>query len=362
MFKTNKKLKEYKKIIHLSHDDLDGYGCQQFTELAFGQKVSFMNTSYGDVPLKIKRALKILLKQKDDSLLMISDVNLKEEDCAFLQKKLDSEEFSHLDVILIDHHITGKSESEKYDWYNLDTTMCATKLVRHFLEENMETDFSLIKDFDEIVNAYDMFIESDVKNFKTGKFLNEIVFKSPIFARQFENEKSQYIRYALRQMALNIHKNDIMLMEENILPGIKRAYLKDLIPKEIAEDITLTMAYKFEYLNYLYFKNLELDIVEIDNIKFKIFWNLDGGTFQTISHIFNDESDGSYNACINIKKYGFVSIRSKDPINANVGKVAAERFLKGGGHACAAGGKIQEDTSNQLSYKEALELFINLGK
>ena len=38
-------LNDYSKIIHLSHNDLDGYGCQYLTNLLY-KNVTFFNTSY----------------------------------------------------------------------------------------------------------------------------------------------------------------------------------------------------------------------------------------------------------------------------------------------------------------------------
>ena len=65
------------KLFHISHTDLDGYGCQLITKEYF-KEGSFYNANYGiEVKLTIKKVLNELLSFKEEEILfLISDLNL----------------------------------------------------------------------------------------------------------------------------------------------------------------------------------------------------------------------------------------------------------------------------------------------
>ena len=64
------------KLFHISHTDLDGYGCQLITKEYF-KKGSFYNANYGlEVKLTLKRVLEeITLFKEEEILFLISDLN-----------------------------------------------------------------------------------------------------------------------------------------------------------------------------------------------------------------------------------------------------------------------------------------------
>ncbi|KHF21959.1 phosphoesterase, partial [Vibrio parahaemolyticus] len=65
------------KLFHISHTDLDGYGCQLITN-EFFKDVIFCNANYGlEVKLSIKKVLDDIKNYKEEKILfIISDLNL----------------------------------------------------------------------------------------------------------------------------------------------------------------------------------------------------------------------------------------------------------------------------------------------
>ena len=128
------------RLFHISHTDLDGYACQFLTNEVFSKK-HFYNANYG---LEVKQAIKQVIAeiknyQDEKLLLLISDLNLNQQESEELDKDIKSLKDDGFDITLqlLDHHITGKSSASKYEWYFLDDKRCATKIVfdylKHFL-------------------------------------------------------------------------------------------------------------------------------------------------------------------------------------------------------------------------------------
>lgn len=363
---TKREIEEYDRVIHLSHEDLDGFSCQVLTKMALGDNVEFTNTSYADVGEKIKLILEAVKKVPELNILfLITDVNLKSGECLMVENYL--KENSNLEVILLDHHATGADEAAKYDWYDLDTKYSATKLTYMFLLANTNEKFRSLGDFVEIVNTYDLWREEDVYRHKVGTFLNEVVFEGPRFPKILHKERGEYIRYMLLRFAelmpssnteVELPGLNIRAIEEEFYPAFKKAYLKIHLDEAFVKDITITMRVKFDHLIFKFLKEMDFAVVSIDDVNFKVFFELDGGIFQTVSHLFNRFPDDSFNACINIKGDGKVSARCQDPVN--VGRIAKDYFIEGGGHPCAAGGKISN--TRLRSYEEAVAALQTCGQ
>ena len=61
------------KLFHISHTDLDGYGCQLITKEYF-KEGSFYNANYGiEVKLTIKKVLNELLSFKEEEILFLKN-------------------------------------------------------------------------------------------------------------------------------------------------------------------------------------------------------------------------------------------------------------------------------------------------
>ncbi len=111
---------------HLSHIDLDGYGCQYLTYRC-GRDGKFYNANYG---AEIRARLdEIVLDIKESDfpderpLILITDLNLSMRDAEWLDEQIN---FIDAELLLLDHHISGEVSASKFDWYMLDISKSAT--------------------------------------------------------------------------------------------------------------------------------------------------------------------------------------------------------------------------------------------
>ena len=129
------------QLFHISHTDLDGYGCQLISKKIYPNAV-FYNANYGlEVKLFIKDALeKIKLVQKEKEIfLLITDLNLTTDEAKKLNKDVNylNQNGYNIKLQLLDHHGTGKKSAEKFDRYYLDTSMSATKITYNYFKKSL---------------------------------------------------------------------------------------------------------------------------------------------------------------------------------------------------------------------------------
>lgn len=341
-----------KKIVHLSHNDLDGYGAQLVAKKT-GRVVAQYNTNYGaEILEKVEIAIAAMNGAYVNHMLLITDVNLTLEIADAIDAK--QKEFG-FELLLLDHHITGKDVAIKYDWYNLDASKCATRIAYEYFQNEI-TDEN-IDMFSQIVNAYDLWQENH-ELFHKGKLLNEQVFEGYKFPKEVHSLKVDYVLHMLEKVNAQL-KNYSVAQTEDCLNKFKRMFLSNRIEYDIISNNNKTMNDKFHYLVFKNFKEMDLPIVSIDGIRFKVFFNIDGGVYQNMSSLFNDNAN-EFDACINISKSGIVGLRSKGSGEEhNVSRIA-KKFFNGGGHFNASGGSIELKTKEIKSINEAIELIQGL--
>lgn len=172
------------QVFHLSHTDLDGYGCQYIANKVFDDIV-FFNANYGKevsarlqhICTKIDAKLtqgnmastlsllesKFRPKTKDNNdssagnitstdsskssdsspknapsfLILITDLNLTLSEAKWLNDKVASYQANghNVKALLLDHHISGEECAKIYEWYHLDDTRCASKITYETLPE-----------------------------------------------------------------------------------------------------------------------------------------------------------------------------------------------------------------------------------
>lgn len=101
------------KLFHISHTDLDGYGCQLITKEYFKEGF-FYNANYGiEVKLSIKKVLEQILEYKEDEILiLISDLNLTFQESKDLDRDVNNliKDGYKIKLQLLDHHISGQKK------------------------------------------------------------------------------------------------------------------------------------------------------------------------------------------------------------------------------------------------------------
>ena len=101
------------KLFHISHTDLDGYGCQLITN-EFFKNGFFYNANYGqEVKLCIDKVIRDLENFKEEEILfLISDLNLTSQEAKDLDFQINNlvSVGYKIKLQLLDHHIRGAIE------------------------------------------------------------------------------------------------------------------------------------------------------------------------------------------------------------------------------------------------------------
>ena len=222
------------KLFHISHTDLDGYGCQLITKEYF-KEGSFYNANYGiEVKLTIKKVLEeILAFKEEDILLLISDLNLTFQESKDLDRDISKliEDGYKIKLQLLDHHISGKKSADAYYWYYLDEKRCATKIVYDYIFEEYDgfdfTVSSWLEPLVNAINAVDIWLDHQIKNFEFGKVVMSMISK----VREVNNilfaDLNRELRfYLLKEAAKFLDEVDGHIKLDNEVHFLKKEFLK----------------------------------------------------------------------------------------------------------------------------------------
>jgi oligoribonuclease NrnB/cAMP/cGMP phosphodiesterase (DHH superfamily) len=321
------------KFFHLSHTDLDGYGCQFISKKIFPNAV-FYNANYG---VEIKLFMQNILTQIElvgknkDIIFMITDLNLSTDESKSLNHKIKklNENGYKIKLQLLDHHGTGLKSADKYDWYYLDTNRCATKIVYDYFKENYSEFAKLCEDnFEQLIdsiNAVDIWLEDD-KLFEFGKVAMSMISKSYEINNILFRDENRNFKFYLLQQALKYisSQNGHISLDENIY-YMKKEYLN--LTKQ-----NNTM----DNLSSLYLvKSLE-DKKDNLTIYYKGHKGLLTFTLGGISIPANTflKANKDYDFFMDISRRGKASLRADNKLNV---AILAEKLTGGGGHPNASG-------------------------
>ncbi|MDX3960155.1 phosphoesterase [Aliarcobacter skirrowii] len=321
------------RLFHISHTDLDGYGCQFLTNKLF-KNATFYNANYGlEVKQALKQAISDIKNYQDDKLLfIISDLNLTQDESFELDSEINSLKNSGFDITLqlLDHHITGKKSSEKYSWYYLDDKRCATKIVYDYLFENFDKAISSYKELVDTINAVDIWLEKQRDNFEFGKVLMSSISKArEINSILFSSLDREYKFYLLEKAVEYLNLENRHIIFDNEIHKIKKEFLKESV------DDTLDNL----SANYL--------VKSLDSIKedLTIFYKEHKGLMTYclggISIPANSflRANRDYDFFIDINKKGNASFRADGKVDV---AMLASKLANGGGHVNASGCKFDD--------------------
>lgn len=335
-------------LFHLSHTDLDGYGCQLVTNEIFNKK-HFYNANYGiEVKLALKKVITDIREYKNEKLFfLISDLNLTLQESDDLDKEIKELKALGYEVSLqvLDHHITGKNSALKYDWYFLDDKRCATKIVYDFMIENFDAKIKHLESLVACINAVDIWLENEHKNFEFGKVLMSMIVKtkeinSILFADLDRNMKLFLLKKAINY--INLENGNIIL--DNEVHFLKKEFLK--------ED-------KDDTLDNLSAKYLVKSLASIkDNLT--IYYKGQKGLLTyclgSISIPANSflKANDDYDFFIDIGRKGNTSLRADGKIDVSL---LASKLANGGGHINASGCKFDDfiDTIDLFEVKKFIQ-------
>ena len=335
------------KLFHISHTDLDGYGCQLITK-EFFKEGYFYNANYGiEVKLTIKKVLEDIKNFKDEEILfLISDLNLTFQESTDLDvdiNKMIAEGYK-IKLQLLDHHISGKKSAEKFYWYFLDDKRCATKIVYDYMFEEFEgfdcTTSAWLKPLVDAINAVDIWLENEIKNFEFGKVLMSMVTKvKEINNILFADQNRELKFYLLKEASKFLDEVDGHIKLDNEIHFMKKEFLK--------------LSHKDDTLDNLSAKFLVKTLEDVKEELTVLYKGQKGlltyclGSISIPANAFLKENP-DYDFFIDINKKGNASFRADGKLDVSI---LATKLANGGGHVNASGGKF-EDFKETIDFQE----------
>jgi len=334
-------------LFHISHTDLDGYGCHLLTKEYFKEGY-FYNANYGlEVRLCIAKVLEQMLNHKDDEILfIISDLNLTMHESKDLDEKINklTEQGFNIKLQLLDHHATGQKSADKYHWYYLDTTRCATKIVYNYINEEFEGfDVDTKKWLEPLVdsiNAIDIWLDNEIKNFEFGKVLLMMVTKArEVNNILFADLNRDYRIFLLKESVKFLNEKDGNIKLDNEVHFLKKEFLK--LDKK---DDTL------DNLSAKYLVKTLADIKDKLTVTYKGHKGLLTYCLGSISIPANAflKANEDYDFFIDVGRKGNASFRADGKVDVSL---MAQKLANGGGHVNASGAKF-EDFKETIHFEE----------
>lgn len=335
------------KLFHLSHTDLDGYSCQLITK-EFFKEGFFYNANYGlEVKLNLKKILEDIKKCKDEEIVfLITDLNLTLNESKELQKNINilKDEGYNIKLQLLDHHATGQKSFDKYDWYYLDTTRCAAKITYDYMFEEYEgfdcQTSSWLKPLIDAVNAIDIWLDKEEKNFEFGKVLLSMVSRvREVNSILFPQLNRDFRHYLLKKAATYIHLDEANIKLDNDVHRLKKEYLR-----QDGKDDTI------DNLSARYLVNSLESLKEKLTVTYQGHKGLLTYTLGSISIPANAflQANKEYDFFIDISKKGNTSFRADGKVDVSI---IAQKLANGGGHPNASGCYF-DDFKESINYDD----------
>ena len=335
------------KLFHISHTDLDGYGCQLITKEYFKEGF-FYNANYGlEVKLSIKKVLEQLLEYKEEEILiLISDLNLTFQEAKDLDADINklTKDGYKIKLQLLDHHISGKKSAETFSWYYLDDKRCATKIVYDYIFEEYEgfdsTVSSWLNPLVNAINAVDIWLEHEIKNFEFGKVLMSMITKvREINNILFADLNREFRFYLLKEAAKYIDEIDGHIKLDNDVHFMKKDFLKLNDKDDTLDNLSATYLVKT-------LENVKDDLtVTYKGHKGLLTYCL--GSISIPANAFL-RANPQYDFFIDINKKGNASFRADGKVDV---ALMATKLANGGGHVNASGCKF-EDFKEVIDFAE----------
>jgi uncharacterized protein len=335
------------KLFHISHTDLDGYGCQLITKEYFKEGF-FYNANYGlEVKLSIKKVLEQLLEYKEEEILiLISDLNLTFQEAKDLDSDINklTKDGYKIKLQLLDHHISGKKSAETFSWYYLDDKRCATKIVYDYMFEEYEGFDSEVSSWlnplVNAINAVDIWLEHEIKNFEFGKVLMSMITKvREINNILFADLNREFRFYLLKEAAKYIDEIDGHIKLDNDVHFMKKDFLKLNDKDDTLDNLSATYLVKT-------LENVKDDLtVTYKGHKGLLTYCL--GSISIPANAFL-RANPEYDFFIDINKKGNASFRADGKVDV---ALMATKLANGGGHVNASGCKF-EDFKEVIDFAE----------
>ncbi len=318
-------------VYHLSHIDLDGYGCQYLTAQCF-EKIECYNANYG--PEVTARLAEMVKKIEQDKfvqgdkikpLILITDLNLTTKEGSWIEKEAIR---IGAKLQLLDHHATGANAAERFAWYKLDTTRCATLITYDWLQTHYGFDKeNNLTRIVQAINAIDIWVSDDAL-FEYGKVMLGMISGAREIGRILFPDQDRAFKLSLIDAAKNrVDEEDAPIKLDDDLHQIKKSFF--IKTKNDTKD-NLVAYYVTDLLT------IDKQRLTIDYKGYKGILGYNVGNSSLIGNacmVANPE----YDFYMDVNFRGNFSLRSNNKMD--VSQMAAH-IGNGGGHPNASGGKI----------------------
>ena len=341
-------------VHHLSHIDLDGYGCQYLTTRCF-DTIECYNANYGpEVKARLEEIVRKIEQDKflhgndddDETLILITDLNLSTKEAGWVEKEAMR---IGAKLQLLDHHGTGAKTAERFAWYKLDTKRSATRITYDWLREHYdfdpEGDYGMIV---QAINAIDIWV-SDDELFEFGKVCLGMISGAREINRILFPAEDRALKFSLIEKARTLvaeHEGNILL-DDALHPSKKAFFIED---KNDTKDNLVA-----NYVTRLLSQDKARLTIDYRGYKGLLGYNV--GSSSLIGNAFL-VANPDYDFYMDVNFRGHFSLRSNDKLD--VSKMAAE-IGNGGGHPNASGGKIEnyKDSFVYNNVKTFVQNYIN---
>lgn len=349
------------EVHHLSHTDLDGYGSQFVTSKCF-DNIIFYNANYGkEVEVRLNNILSnIKLSASKHFLILITDLNLNLNEAKFLQDKVNlfNMEGLKVRVMLLDHHITGKECADLYEWYHLDSSICASKITFQTLQKYYTIkDSARLEKFVEMINSADTWQENGF-GFEFGKVAMGMIAQSKEFSRFMFDDYDREFKLNMLSRAQdylldntnNLKDNGNVELDNNIFLFKKEILGGDKDRQTMEEILSLKQT-------QILSENKDKYSIILDSKLGILTYGIGG--ISILANLFLKQNK-EFQFFMDIGIRGSISLRANG--ECDVSNIAKEYF-NGGGHKNASGGKLDgfKETFLYNQAKEQVESYLKGG-
>lgn len=338
------------QFIHMSHTDLDGYGCQLVSKKIFPD-ASYFNANYGaEVKSTLKTILEILQTSTQKTFFLISDLNLTLDESKHLDRNIKklNENGKDITLQLLDHHGSGEASAKKYDWYFLDTSRSASKITFDYFMENFNEFNSKCSDtfklLIEAIDDVDIWHEDD-PYFEFGKVAMRSISQSyEINNTLFPDESRKYKHFLLNRAQEYITLENGHIKLDDDLHFLKKEYLN-------IRDINDTLDnHSANFLVHLLENKKDELTVHYNDKKGLLTYTLSNISIPANSFL---KSNPDYDFFVNISRRGNSGFRAANNIDVSV---LANKLAGGGGHPNASGAYFK-DFKETIHYSDVKIFF-----
>jgi len=318
-------------IYHLSHIDLDGYGCQYLSIQCF-DTIDCYNANYGpEVAARLGEIIKkieqddFIASNKIERLILITDLNLSTKEGNWIEKEAIR---VGAKLQLLDHHATGASAAERFAWYKLDTTRCATLITYNWLQTHYSFDANNdLATIVKAINAIDIWVSDDTL-FEFGKVMLGMISGAREIGRILFPAEDRAFKLSMIDAAKNtLTEVDAPIKLDDKLHQVKKEFFR----KEKNDTKDNLVAY---FVTDLLTKDKQRLTIDYKGHKGILGYNVGNASIiGNASMVANPD----YDFYMDINFRGNFSLRSNNKMDVSA---MAAHIGNGGGHPNASGGKV----------------------